>query len=182
MPTKILKDRLELLDTIGLKGKMCAEIGVFQGEFAAEIMKREPAAMYLIDPWKNFDPRDYHDINNHDQAYFDGLFDSIVEKYKEYQNVGIIRRDSYSAYKTFESSPFLDFVYVDGNHGYSYVLADLLLWSTMIKTGGYICGHDYKSSFVGVQMAVEEFCRMTGNEVEAETADAPWKSFGIKIK
>lgn len=179
---KIIKDRLELLDTINLKGKMCAEVGVFKGEFAEEIFKREPIGLLLIDPWKSFDVREYHDINNHPQDKFDKIHESILEKFGKFGTVEIIRKTSYDAFRSLQLPPTLDFVYLDGNHGLTNVLTDLMLWSMATKSGGYICGHDYKSQFVGVQMAVEEFCKITGNEVEFETADAPWKSFGIKIK
>lgn len=183
MPAQILKDRLELLDTIDLKGKACLEVGVFKGDFAVEIHTRKPSTLFLIDPWKAQDPLQYHDINNHPQEDFEAIYQSVVDRFKAFDNVVCLRNDSYEAFKNFCGTDFrVDFVYIDGNHGYPYVLADLIMWSSRVRKGGWICGHDYKSSFVGVQMAVDHFCAMTGNEVTYETADAPWKSFGIQIK
>ena len=37
----------------------------------------------------------------------------------------------------------LDFVYIDGNHKYEYVLQDLNLWYPKVKQGGYLMGDDY---------------------------------------
>jgi hypothetical protein len=37
----------------------------------------------------------------------------------------------------------LDFVYIDANHAYQYVVQDIQLWYPKVKPGGYICGHDY---------------------------------------
>ena len=37
----------------------------------------------------------------------------------------------------------LDFVYIDGHHGFRYVAEDLVEWSQKVKKGGIISGHDY---------------------------------------
>lgn len=183
---KILKDRLVLLDAIGIKGKDCLEVGVFEGDFAQEIVNREPRSLYLVDPWMSQSALDYHDINNHNQAVFDEIHQKVVERFKEYPHVAECRKTSYEAFRQIsrdmEPDEMLDFVYIDGNHAYQHVLADLMLWSTVMRPGAFLCGHDYKSSFIGVQMAVDHFCQMTGHELVYETDDAPWRSFGIRIK
>ena len=50
---------------------------------------------------------------------------------------------------------WLDFVYIDANHQYEYVLEDIKLWTPKVKKGGVIGGHDYHSS-AGVKQAVNE--------------------------
>lgn len=37
----------------------------------------------------------------------------------------------------------LDFVYIDGEHTYDFVMIDLILWSRKVHTGGIVSGHDY---------------------------------------
>ena len=37
----------------------------------------------------------------------------------------------------------IDFVYIDGNHSYSFVKDDINHWLPKIKTGGVISGHDW---------------------------------------
>lgn len=51
----------------------------------------------------------------------------------------------------------LDFVYVDGNHTHDYVINDLKMYYPLIKSGGYIGGHDYIFGQQGVISAVQEF-------------------------
>lgn len=46
------------------------------------------------------------------------------------------------AVKDFEDES-LDFVYIDGHHGFKYVTEDIFEWSKKIKKGGVISGHDY---------------------------------------
>jgi predicted O-methyltransferase YrrM len=38
----------------------------------------------------------------------------------------------------------IDFIYIDGNHQYSSVKEDLILWIPKIKNGGIVSGHDYE--------------------------------------
>jgi len=37
----------------------------------------------------------------------------------------------------------LDFVYIDGHHGFRYVAEDLCEWTQKVKKGGIVSGHDY---------------------------------------
>ena len=49
----------------------------------------------------------------------------------------------------------LDVVFLDGDHSYEAVCDDIKLWVPHIKSGGILCGHDYR--FTPVQRAVKEF-------------------------
>ena len=49
----------------------------------------------------------------------------------------------------------LDFVYIDGNHEYSYVEADIRAWWQHLRPGGLMVCHDY-GVFTGVTQAVEK--------------------------
>ena len=37
----------------------------------------------------------------------------------------------------------LDFVYIDANHAYDWVVQDIELWYPKVKKGGILWGHDY---------------------------------------
>ncbi|NIL95924.1 MAG: hypothetical protein GTO62_01975, partial [Planctomycetales bacterium] len=57
-----------------------------------------------------------------------------------------------------------DWVYIDANHTYEGVLADLEASLPKVRPGGLICGHDYtdtpawQAANFGVVQAVHEFC------------------------
>jgi hypothetical protein len=52
----------------------------------------------------------------------------------------------------------LDFVFVDGDHGYAAVKRDLTNWFPLVKAGGTLAGHDYiNDDFPGVRRAADEF-------------------------
>ena len=37
------------------EGDICAEIGVMKGDYSAQILKRKPKELHLIDPWVHQD-------------------------------------------------------------------------------------------------------------------------------
>ena len=76
----------------------------------------------------------------------------------------------------------LDVVYIDGDHKYSSVVNDLDLWYPKIKSGGFLCGHDYSKRpdhrHVGVNQAVDEFVDFHGLEIFKTYCDT---SFMIRV-
>jgi hypothetical protein len=42
----------------------------------------------------------------------------------------------------------LDFVYIDGNHSYNFIMQDIILWAGKVRAGGIVSGHDYGISDV----------------------------------
>ena len=52
----------------------------------------------------------------------------------------------------------LDFVYIDGNHEYDFVLKDLHGAFSVVKSGGFVGGHDFEIKYQNrVIRAVFEF-------------------------
>jgi len=57
----------------------------------------------------------------------------------------------------------LDVVFIDGDHSYDYVLADLSIWTPKVRSGGVVLLHDADSaSFPGVRKAIDEYCGTHG--------------------
>ena len=51
----------------------------------------------------------------------------------------------------------LDFVFIDADHSYDAVRADIKAWTPKLRDGGWMTGHDYDPErFPGVVRAVEE--------------------------
>ena len=116
--------------------KVGAEIGVFRGEFTKRFCQ-EGLKMYAIDPWIWYD--DY--VENSYQAKLDKSYALATERLKDY-DCEIIRKFSMDAVKDFDNDS-LDFVYIDGNHGFKHVTEDIYEWSKKVRKGGVISGHDY---------------------------------------
>lgn len=135
-----------------------AEIGTFKGETAKFLAKKLPnlEMLYCIDPWITYDNYEVTLGRNKKGKDFNRLYEAAKNTLKEFNNVKIIKEFSSNAVLKFDDYS-LDFVFIDGNHAYEYVLQDIMMWYTKIKNGGIISGHDYGKERFGVTEAVNEF-------------------------
>lgn len=50
-----------------------------------------------------------------------------------------------------------DAIFIDANHSYEAVKADILAWMPLLKENGILCGHDFDRTYwLGIVRAVEE--------------------------
>jgi predicted O-methyltransferase YrrM len=63
----------------------------------------------------------------------------------------------------------LDFVYIDADHSYQYVLQDCRAWWPKVKVGGIMAGHDW--SIDDIKRAVREFAAANNLEIFIEETD-----------
>jgi predicted O-methyltransferase YrrM len=121
--------------------KVGAEIGTEQGVYAERICKNNPGVkLYCVDLWKTY--QGYRDHVNQDKL--DEFFSTTQTLLKSY-NVKFIRKYSMDAVKDFENGS-LDFVYIDANHEWPFITQDIYYWSTKVRPGGIVSGHDYYRS------------------------------------
>ena len=148
------------------KGSVCAEIGVWKGEFSREIVEVvNPKKIHLIDPWKyqtEFGERLYGGAFARKQEDMDAIYSDVVDIFRGRDNVSIHRKFSEAAADDFKDGYF-DWVYIDGNHYYEFVKKDLELFYPKVKDGGFVAGDDYLwtspelGSDLPVKRAVDEF-------------------------
>jgi hypothetical protein len=138
-PVQLQWTRDDLAKLFGEVGfKLGAEIGVDRGFYSKTLCEAIPGlGLYCIDPWKVY--RKYDDIK--DPKRMEINYNETVRRLAPY-NCVLIRKSSMNAIKDFQPGS-LDFVYVDGNHAYNYVLEDLEGWSKIVRSGGIVSGHDY---------------------------------------
>ena len=122
------------------ESKIGVEIGVFKGEFSKTLLSGWGGTLYMVDPWRGLGG-DYIDKTNH--KHHTSIFQDAMDSIEGYENRGImIRALSEEAVHLFEDNS-LDFIYIDGNHGYNHVKQDLELWWPKLKSGGIMSGHDF---------------------------------------
>jgi hypothetical protein len=165
--------REELLNFLP-KNAVAAEVGVYQGDFSAEILKRsQPQALHLIDPWAHQDVEVYKTNPDNSADAHEKRYQSVLKRFEaeiQNQQVRVHRKASVEAAKTFADSYF-DWVYIDGLHLYEPVLEDLEAFRSKVKPTGMILGDDYANhTFVaregyGVVEAVSEFCKRHSYEI-----------------
>jgi cephalosporin hydroxylase len=85
--------------------------------------------------------------------------------------ISIIEATSVQASRQFDDET-LDFVFIDADHEYESVKADIAAWWPKVKPGGILAGHDFAPEFPGVKQAVIE--RFDGPNV---SLDAQFRVF-----
>lgn len=73
----------------------------------------------------------------------------------------------------------LDYVFLDGDHNYEGIKADLIAWYPKLKLGALFAGHDHEVAFPGVIQAVKEF--FNEKNIKYQTTGAPYTWKIIKL-
>lgn len=167
---RMFKTRNDFVKSLSNNLIIC-EIGVFTGDFSKILFDTNPKELHLIDPFEgNFSSgdKDGYNIKNVNLTQY---YKTLVNCYRENENVYVYKKYSTEALPLFPDEYF-DFMYIDANHDYKYVQEDLELCKRKTKRGGIIAGHDYsKSLYIGVVNAVEDFCKKYGFEIDYMTED-----------
>lgn len=129
-------------------GGQAIEIGVWRGAFSSVILDVvEPDHLTLIDPWA-------HIVEDSHTEAFSGrteakkmnrIHDEVRQKFRKQIAAGqvtIMREFSGTALKKFGKES-IDFAYVDGDHSYEGITADLEALFPRMRVGGIMAFDDY---------------------------------------
>ena len=118
-----------------------AEIGVAEGIYAQALLEAgDPRLhLYAIDAYQAYEG--YFDFER--QRNIDSLRALASARLSPYENHTIIPEFSLDAAKRFGPES-LDFVYIDANHAFQYVVDDICTWSSRVRPGGIVSGHDFE--------------------------------------
>lgn len=180
-PTIAFNTRQAMLRAFPFSGHM-AELGVFQGDFASDILNLCPFIKHLdlVDAWGLFSQvvcSGDQDGNNVVSYNSDDLENSVRRRFKSDRRVDIHKTTTRDYLQNLADGS-LDAVYIDADHSYEGCLSDLELAYQKVRPGGWIAGHDYEilpnkckhHHEFGVGRAVDEF--MMRHEIPRFTARA----------
>ncbi len=149
---QLIPSRYELLDQLPNNGVVC-EIGVANGDFSAEILRRcQPRELHLVDPWE--------------AERYRSDYQTVKERFRsEIEDGSIVLHVGRSTDRMPEfAGAYFDWVYVDSVHDYRTTASELAICLEKVKPGGIIAGHDHTPGNLvtpvcyGVVPAVQEFC------------------------
>jgi glycosyltransferase involved in cell wall biosynthesis len=133
-----------------------AEIGVRQGVFSEHLCKTIPGLELLcVDLWDAY----YHFTGESGATHYE----QAQERLAPYKAT-LVRATSTDAARDVEDGS-LDFVYIDADHRFDYVMEDIITWARKVRVGGIISGHDYyRFRNAGVVPAVDVYthCHYVG--------------------
>ena len=165
MEYKSKYDLIKYFNELGFKKG--AEIGVAGGMFSEAICLAIPGLeLWCVDIWHPYKGNRWSGSKERNENGFKGATERLA-KY----NTHIMREMSMDAVKKFRRGS-LDFVFIDSNHAYDYVMQDLIEWTKRVKIGGVVSGDDYyvfkkgHQNYAGVVEAVNDYTKAHGIKFE----------------
>jgi predicted O-methyltransferase YrrM len=160
IPGMLRQNLYQLFAELGFK--VGAEVGLFRGRNARQMFRDIPGLkLYGIDA---YDDQPYSTRHKSVPRYDRNR--SMMEGRMKGRNITVIDKFSEEAVQEIPYDS-LDFVYIDGDHSYDYVMTDIILWSRRVHPGGIVSGHDYikpgeyrHKYDINVKEAVDDYVRI----------------------
>jgi predicted O-methyltransferase YrrM len=126
--------------------KRMAEIGVYRGAFAADMLHACPGIerYYLIDPWRHLE--DWNKPANSSNDVFEGFLAETLERTAFAADRRIVLRGKTTEVVDRIADGALDFCYIDGDHTLKGITIDLTRLYPKVRSGGWIGGDDFTRS------------------------------------
>lgn len=158
-----------LIETSGLIGD-AAELGVASNGLSLHMLAWGIfPTVYLVDRWAHVpgvkgdsnEPREWHEAN----------YQRIREKVRPYGSRAMILRGETTRMAELVPDESLSLLYIDADHTYQGVSADIEAWIPKMLSGGYVVFDDYDCPDYGVTEAVDTYARAHGIGLGVITED-----------
>jgi predicted O-methyltransferase YrrM len=113
------------------------EVGSHLGRSTAALADHCPGHVFAVDKWADA-----------------SVFAAFMEK--KCRNVLKMVGTSPEIANAFAPELCVDLVFIDADHSYEAVKADIAAWRRFVKPGGILAGHDHDGGWPGVEKAVDE--------------------------
>jgi predicted O-methyltransferase YrrM len=133
------------------------EVGVYTGASCAFLARQlldrgAKFELYAVDLWDQVNAE-----TDYERQVGTPIWNEFVDRLRRENLMDVVRilkKESAAAASHFEDGT-VDFVFIDANHSYEHVKADIQAWLPKMKQGGLLSGHDYGEP-CGVKQAVDE--------------------------
>jgi Methyltransferase domain len=142
-----LDSRFQLWETIlnTAKAEAVAEIGVWKGKFARNILERcgRITHYYMVDPWANL--ADWNKPFNVSTEEFKDVYEDAMRETEFAAAKRIVLKGRSKEVIDQIPAESLDFAYIDGDHTLRGITIDLIKLLPKIRDGGLLGGDDFKA-------------------------------------
>lgn len=156
-----------LIKKVARTGMLVCEIGSWKGHstaYLAQIVQENKGMVYAIDTWQGSPGVWQHNIVQTKDVF--RLFETNM-KALGFDCVLPLVMPSLSA-ATILKDKIFDLIFIDANHLYKQVKADILAFLPKLRRGGIICGHDceayYSKQPLDIQKKIDLNCRGLSDE------------------
>lgn len=143
------------------------EVGVFRGVLSRYLLRKGVSRLFMVDNWLPADEQPKHYKKTRDTcaglAPDEAAANEALARQVAAASGGravVLKMSSVEAARQINDGS-MDFVFLDGDHSYEGLKADIEAWLPKVRKGGWLGGHDIDNpeppfDFTGVRKAVEE--------------------------
>ena len=159
---------VEIVNQFKKEGMVVAEIGTYDGSTSLEItpIVKEVNGKFIAVDWFIGNKT----VTGPGHGFDENQHDDVLNKFKHNINevncndiVTIHDMPSLEAAKIIEDKS-IDICFIDADHRYTAVKADIIAYASKVKDGGILCGHDLEDEIE------VHFNKWNKNELEQDTA------------
>jgi len=132
------------------------ELGSWTGKSTRALVDNTPGEVWAVDTWRM---KEIHPTLQTFMKSDDWAFEEFMKNLGDAKNLRVVRQTSLEAAHSLQSLAPFDMVFIDADHSYEAVKADILAWQPLLSSDGLLCGHDYyptEPTWCGVGKALEE--------------------------
>jgi hypothetical protein len=148
------------------------EVGVFDGRLSRYLLEHAPTlTLLMVDRWDAVPETHQYAKSEAEMAKIAAedwyaIRSIAIHNVSPFSGRAVILRAESEDVAKMVGTGSQDFVFIDADHSYEGVKADILLWWPKVRPGGYLCGHDWQHpeghidgevKKWGVEKAVREF-------------------------
>lgn len=152
LDTSLIHDRNDLIHNVNQFipcDRGMVEVGTDLGAYFFQLKGMNNFDMFLIDTWDRA-----HFYRKTTEEEMERRYVSVLSEAISTTRYHVIRGESVAVSRAFRDDS-LGFVYIDGQHHYEAVIADIKAWLPKVMVGGVLAGHDYHMAAVAVAVRDE---------------------------
>ena len=156
----------------GIQGN-AAEIGVAEGYFSADLlaMPINFPYVYMVDRWRSVETQKGDAANL--QSWHDKNFELAQVRVEPFGHRAVMLRGDSVDMAALVPDQSLALVYIDGDHSYAGVTADIHAWISKLVPGGIMAFHDFEAACYGVNKAVRDYAAQFHHNLHFLPEDKP---------
>lgn len=135
------------------------EVGTAEGIFSTEMYGWDLGKLYLVDIWENVPF--IEGCASFEQDWHNSNYDRVKGLFADKPNVVLLKGFSYKMAGEIPDKS-CGLIYIDGDHSYNGVKADIRSYWSKLVDGGIMAFHDFGNTSYGVNRALQEFTRNQG--------------------
>jgi len=157
------------------KERVGVEVGLWKADFAMLMLEADKNLH-----WYGVDPYFMYGHKHRKQSDWDAVYARVCSKMEKYgERFTLVRKPSIEGVEFIPDN--VDFVFIDGNHDYKFVLDDITAYEKKVRPGGILAGHDYFPPYTAVRKAANEYAEKHNRDLNASDKFDPYGVFWWKV-